>query len=139
MRVGGKYTDNLHFNHMWNPQSTSAGSIMPSYKWLFDNKKMDYSYTQKKMEVMLQLGVPYTKEDIANAGKAVKEQAAKIEKSLYADPDFVKSYEESRKAAATRGEAFVPMQEREIVALIAYLQRLGTDIKIKDAKAITKN
>lgn len=134
MRVGGKYSDNWHFNHMWDPQSTSEGSIMPAYKWLFDNKKMDYSHTQKKMEVMEQLGVPYTKEDIANASNIVSEQAAKIEKSLHADPDFVKSYEESRKAAIARGEEFVPMKDREIVALIAYLQRLGTDIKIKDNK-----
>lgn len=139
MRVGGKYSDNWHFNHMWDPQSTSAGSIMPGYKWLFDNEKMDHSDIQKKMEVMVQLGVPYTKEDIANAHQLVDSQAAKIEKSLHADPDFVKSYEESKKAAAARGEVFVPMKDREIVALIAYLQRLGTDIKIKDAKALTKN
>lgn len=132
MRIGGKYSDNWHFNHMWDPQSTSDGSIMPGYKWLFDNEKMDYSYIQKKMEVMVQLGVPYTEADIANAYKSIEEQSAKIEANLHNDPDFVKSYEDSRKAAATRGEEFVPMKEREIVALIAYLQRLGTDIKIKN-------
>lgn len=131
MRVGGKYSDNWHFNHMWDPQSTSAGSIMPSYKWLFDNKPMDYSETQKKMEVMVQLGVPYTKDEIASAPQLVKEQAAKIEKSLHTDPDFVKSYEESKKAALARGEQFTEMKDREVIALIAYLQRLGTDIKIK--------
>ncbi|MHA3789468.1 cytochrome-c oxidase, cbb3-type subunit I [Flavobacterium hauense] len=131
MRIGGKYSDNWHFNHMWDPQSTSAGSIMPSYKWLFDNKPMDYSDTQKKMEVMVKLGVPYTEEEIANATKLVKDQAAKIEKSLHADPDFVKSYEESKKVSAARGEQFTEMKDREIIALIAYLQRLGTDIKIK--------
>ncbi|MFD2602127.1 cytochrome-c oxidase, cbb3-type subunit I [Flavobacterium suzhouense] len=131
MRVGGKYSDNWHFNHMWDPQSTSAGSIMPSYKWLFDNKPMDYSETQKKMEVMVKLGVPYTEEEIAKAPLLVKEQAAKIEKSLHTDPDFVKSYEESKKAAVARGEQFIEMKDREIIALIAYLQRLGTDIKIK--------
>ncbi|OYQ35047.1 cytochrome C oxidase Cbb3 [Flavobacterium cyanobacteriorum] len=135
MRVGGKYSDNWHFNHMWDPQSTSAGSIMPAYKWLFDNKAMDYSDIEKKMEVMAQLGVPYTKQDIAKAKQSIAEQSAKIEKSLYADPDFVKSYEESKKAAAARGETFVPMKDREIVALIAYLQRLGTDIKIKNTTA----
>ena len=111
---------------MWDPQSTSAGSIMPAYKWLFDNEQMDYSDIEKKMEVMVQLGVPYTKEDIAKAKLSIDEQAARIEKSLHVDPDFVKSYEESKKAAAARGEAFVPMKDREIVALIAYLQRLGT-------------
>ncbi|MFP5439512.1 MAG: cytochrome-c oxidase, cbb3-type subunit I [Bacteroidia bacterium] len=134
-RVGGKYSDNWHFNHMWDPQSVSEGSIMPSYKWMFDNKKADYTETQKKMEVMVTLGVPYTKEDIANAGTSIAEQSAKIEKSLHTDPDFVKSYEASKKAAAAKGEQFVPMQDREIVALIAYLQRLGTDIKIKQPVA----
>ncbi|GGB80193.1 bifunctional cbb3-type cytochrome C oxidase subunit I/II [Flavobacterium suaedae] len=137
MRVGGKYSDNWHFNHMWDPQSTSAGSIMPGYKWLFDNKKMDYSDIEKKMEVMVELGVPYTEEDIANAQKSIAEQSAKIEENLHTDPDFVKSYEDSRKAAKARGEEFVAMKDREIVALIAYLQRLGTDIKIKPAEGET--
>ena len=131
-RVGAKYNDNWHFNHMWDPQSTSPGSIMPGYKWLYDNKPMDYSQTEKKMQVMVTLGVPYTKDDIKNAKKSIDEQATQIEKNLYADPDFVKSYEESKKNAATRGEVFVPMKDREITALIAYLQRLGTDIKVKE-------
>ena len=133
MRIGGKYSDNWHFNHMWDPQSTSAGSIMPSYKWLFDNKKMDRSETEKKMQVMVKLGVPYTNEDIANAQQDMEEQATKIEESLHVDPDFVKSYEASKKAAQASGEEFIPMKDREITALIAYLQRLGTDIKIKPA------
>jgi hypothetical protein len=64
----------------------------------------------------------------------LEEQAAKIEKSLHNDPDFVKSYEDSKKKAAAKGETFVPMKDREIVALIAYLQRLGTDIKVKNTK-----
>jgi cytochrome c oxidase cbb3-type subunit I/II len=133
-REGGKYNDNWHFNHMWDPQSTSPGSIMPGYKWLYDNEPMDYSLTEKKMEAMVTLGVPYTKEEIANAKANIDAQASAIEKNLYNDPDFVKSYEDSKKKAATRGEEFVPMKDREIVALIAYLQRLGTDIKVKDKK-----
>ncbi len=130
-RLGGKYNDNWHFNHMWNPQSTSPNSIMPGYKWLFDNSPMDYSMTEKKMEAMVTLGVPYTKEDIANAKTSIATQSEAIEKNLYNDPDFVKSYEDSKKKAAAKGEKFVPMKDREIVALIAYLQRLGTDIKVK--------
>jgi cytochrome c oxidase cbb3-type subunit I/II len=93
---------------------------------------MDYSQIEKKMQVMVTLGVPYTKDDIKNAKKSIDEQASQIEKNLYADPDFVKSYEESKKNAATRGEEFVSMKDREITALIAYLQRLGTDIKVKE-------
>ena len=55
-----------------------------------------------------------------------------IEKSLENDPDFVKSYQDSKNKAVAKGEKFVPMNEREIVALIAYIQRLGTDIKVKE-------
>lgn len=130
-RLGGKYNDNWHFNHMWNPQSTSPNSIMPGYKWLFDNSPMDYSMTEKKMEAMVTLGVPYTKDDISNAKTSIAAQSEAIEKNLYNDPDFVKSYEDSKKKAEAKGEKFVPMKDREIVALIAYLQRLGTDIKVK--------
>ncbi len=131
LREGGKYNDNWHFNHFWSPQSISAGSIMPSYKWLFDNDAMDNSLLQKKMQVMATLGVPYTEAQIANAEKDLRTQALKIEESLKNDPDFVKSYDNSKKKAEARGEKFVPMNEREIVALIAYIQRLGTDIKVK--------
>jgi len=133
-REGGKYNDNWHFNHMWNPQSISPGSIMPGYKWLFDNKAMDYSSTEAKMKAMKTLGVPYTDADIANAKASIEMQSSTIEKNLYNDPDFVKSYEDSKAKAAAKGEAFVPMKDREIVALIAYLQRLGTDIKVKNTK-----
>lgn len=138
MRVGGKYSDNWHFNHLWDPQSTSSGSIMPGYKWLFDNEPMDYSKTEDKMRVMVKLGVPYTDADIANAKQNIAKQTAQIEKNLTNDPDFVKSYEESKKNAAAKGEKFVPMKDREIVAIIAYLQRLGTDIKIKDVAQLKK-
>jgi cytochrome c oxidase cbb3-type subunit I/II len=104
---------------------------MPRYKWLFDNEAMDNSLLQKKMEVMVTLGVPYTDAQIANAEKDLRTQAVKIEENLKGDPDFVKSYDNSKKKAEARGEKFVPMNEREIVALIAYIQRLGTDIKVK--------
>jgi cytochrome c oxidase cbb3-type subunit I/II len=132
LREGGKYNDNWHFNHFWSPQSISTGSIMPSYKWLFDNKPLDISLTEKKMKAMVTLGVPYSDAQVVNGLKDLRTQAVKIEESLRNDPDFVKSYEESRKKAAAKGEVFVPMNEREIVALIAYVQRLGTDIKVKD-------
>ena len=131
-RVGGKYNNNWHFNHMWDPQSTSSGSIMPSYEWLFENKKHDRSGIQAKMRTLKQLGVPYTEKDILESPKTLNAQAEEIEKSLTADPDYVKSYEKSRKAAEARGEKFVPMKDREITAMIAYIQRLGTDIKVKE-------
>ncbi len=131
LRVGQKYNDNWHFNHFWDPQSTSAGSIMPGYKWLFDNKPLDISIIQNKLRVMQQLGVPYTDQEVADAEKSIDKQSRQIEANLYTDPDFVKGYEASKKAAEAKGEVFVPMRQREIVAMIAYIQRLGTDIKVK--------
>ncbi len=131
LRLGGKYNDNWHYNHMYDPRSTSANSIMPAYQWLFENKTADISDIEEKMNVMRTLGVPYTDEDIKNAKASMKEQGMLIETNLHSDPDFVRDYEESKKAAAAKGEEFVPMSQREIVAMIAYLQRLGTDIKVK--------
>ncbi len=130
-RIGGKYSDNWHLNHMYDPQSTSSGSIMPAYQWIVRDK-LDKSLTQKKMSVMVTLGVPYTEEDIANAQQHMLEQGTQIEKNLYSDPDFAKIYEEDKQAG---GEDFIEMRNREIVAMIAYLQRLGTDIKVKDVSS----
>jgi cytochrome c oxidase cbb3-type subunit I/II len=131
LRVGGKYSDSWHLNHMYDPQSTSSGSIMPAYQWLVRNEH-DRSNIQTKMETMVKLGVPYTEEEIANAVASMDAQALKIEKNLYDDPEFARSYEEEKKYAQENGEEFVEMRNREIVALIAYLQRLGTDIKVKE-------
>ena len=132
-RLGGKYSDNWHLNHMYDPQSTSSGSIMPSYQWIVRNE-LDKSQTEAKMEAMVSLGVPYTEEDIANAQQQMLDQGTQIEKNLYTDPDFATTYEEDKKAG---GEAFIEMRNREIVALIAYLQRLGTDIKVQDIEELT--
>lgn len=127
-RVGGKYSDNWHFNHMYDPQSTSSGSIMPAYKWLIKSE-LDKSNTETKMRAMVTLGVPYTDEEIANAQQHMAAQGEKIEENLYSDPDFVESYEADKNSS---GADFVEMRNREIVAIIAYLQRLGTDIKLQD-------
>nr|WP_321228392.1 cytochrome-c oxidase, cbb3-type subunit I [uncultured Psychroserpens sp.] len=132
-RIGGKYSDNWHLNHMYDPQSTSSGSIMPSYQWLVRDE-LDKSQIEAKMKVMVTLGVPYTDEEIANAQNSMDEQGTQIEKNLYTDPDFASSYEADKAAG---GEAFIEMRNREIVAVIAYLQRLGTDIKVKDEDVTT--
>lgn len=119
---GGR--DNVwHFNHFYDPQSISPGSLMPRYQWLVQNK-LDNSLVQAKMEAMVTLGVPYTPEDIANAPKAIDEQASAIEKTLLANAEIKKSFEGSD----------VPLKDREIIALISYMQRLGTDIQVKDKK-----
>ena len=132
-RIGAKYSDNWHFNHMYDPQSTSSGSIMPRYPWLItgSSSKLDKSMTEAKMEAMVALGVPYTDEDIANAQQNMLDQGAQIEENLHNDPDFAKTYEADKKYASDNGEAFIEMKNREIVAMIAYLQRLGTDIHVK--------
>ncbi len=131
LRIGGKYSDSWHLNHMYDPQSTSSGSIMPAYQWMVRNEH-DRSNIQGKMEAMVSLGVPYTEEEIANAEASMEEQSIQIEENLYADPDFVKTYEADKKDASEKGLEFVEMRDREIVSLIAYLQRLGTDIKVKE-------
>ncbi|WP_136467589.1 cytochrome-c oxidase, cbb3-type subunit I [Flagellimonas onchidii] len=135
LRVGGKYSDNWHLSHMYDPQITSPGSIMPAYQWLVQNEH-DRSDVQSKMEAMVKLGVPYTDEDIANAPQSMAEQAEQIEKNLYADPEFARTYEADKKYARENGEDFIEMRDREIVSLIAYLQRLGTDIKIQNTEEL---
>lgn len=117
---GGR-DDVWHFNHMYDPQSISPGSLMPRYQWLIKNK-LDNSMIEKKMQVMVTLGVPYTDADIANASKSMDEQAKKIESKLLANSDINKVFGKNQE---------VPLKDREIVALIAYLQRLGTDTAVK--------
>jgi len=117
---GGR-TDDWHFNHMFDPQSISPGSLMPRYQWLIKDK-LDNSTIEAKMKGLAVLGVPYDKEAIANAQKSIAEQSTKIEKSLMTNAEIKKFFEK---------ETAVPLKDREIVALIAYLQRLGTDTEVK--------
>ncbi len=135
-RIGGKYSDNWHLNHFYDPQSTSSGSIMPRYPWLIKNE-LDKSDTEAKLRTMVKLGVPYTEDDITNAQNNMMEQGTLIEKNLYNDPDFASTYEADKKYAADNGEDFIEMRNREVVAMIAYLQRLGTDIKVTDVENST--
>lgn len=113
-RIGGLYNDAWHFSHMYDPQSTSKGSIMPPYPWLFE-QTIDIGKTAGKIRALRKVGVPYPEgyEDTAN--QELKTQAQEIVASLKAD------------GAET-------VETAEIVALIAYLQRLGTDIKVKTAQ-----
>ena len=125
-RIGGKYNDNWHFNHMLDPRSTSPGSIMPRYSWLIKND-MNASNLESKMKALVTLGVPYTPEEIAGAKQALLTQAKEVENNLRQDPEYVKNYGSSN------------IQNKEIVALIAYLQRLGTDIKANATTALKNN
>lgn len=109
-RIGGKYPDSWHYNHMLEPQSMSPGSIMPSYPWLLDDE-IDTAITPAKIRAMQTLGVPYPSGYDQIANKDLVQQAAKIAKSLQAEKIETDS-------------------NKEIIALIAYLQRVGTDIKM---------
>ena len=126
---GGR-ADDWHFNHMWDPQSTSSGSIMPGYKWMIKNE-VDKTAIQSKMQVMQKLGVPYSDEEVANALVHWDKQATKIEENLMKNKDIRKSFEAQK---AEQGADFIPVKDREVVALIAYLQRLGTDITKDNTK-----
>jgi cytochrome c oxidase cbb3-type subunit II len=70
-RVGGRYSDDWHRAHLYNPRNVVPESIMPAYPFLVENK-LDGKLTGRKMEVLRNLGVPYTDADIAGAGDAVK-------------------------------------------------------------------
>ena len=108
-RVGGKYPDSWHYLHMQNPRNISPGSIMPNYPWLAKNK-LDTSLTVTKMQTLKRLGTPYSEEEIQNAQALLMEQAQAITERLKADK-------------VEQAEA-----DQEMIALIAYLQKLGSDI-----------
>jgi len=134
-REGGKKSNVWHFNHMYDPQAIEGKSIMPRYQWLISDKQ-DYSLTKAKMEAMVSLGVPYTDEELANVASLIDEQASEIADDLLTNDDIKASFAEEQ---AEYGSSFVPLKDREIISLIAYLQRLGTDIKVKESAQLKNN
>jgi len=108
-RVGGKYPHLWHVRHMKDPRSITQGSIMPAYPWMLE-KKVDLDSVAATMRAHHTLGVPYTDNDIAGAPAAAREQAAAIAAEI-----------EDQGGPAG-------LAETQVVALISYLQRLGTDI-----------
>ena len=110
-RIGGKYPDSWHFNHMYEPGSISPGTIMPNYPWLFTDN-LDTNITGAKIRAMITLGVPYEAGYDKKANADLMAQADKIVANLANDKISIKS-------------------NKEIIALIAYLQRVGTDIKLE--------
>ena len=111
-RVGGKYPDSWHYHHMLDPTTMSPNSIMPPYEWLFYNP-IDLDATAGKIKALRTIGVPYPVGYEETANEDLLKQANEIANTLSMD-----------------GIQVLP--EGEIVALIAYLQRLGKDIKVKD-------
>jgi cytochrome c oxidase cbb3-type subunit I/II len=117
-RIGGKYPNSWHFNHMYEPSSISPGTIMPNYPWLFKND-LDTAITPAKIRAMQTMGVPYAAGYDKMANKDLMHQADGIRDDLAKDNIKVKS-------------------SKEIIALIAYLQRMGTDIKLEQKTTATK-
>ena len=109
MRVGGKYPDGWHYNHMKDPTSMSPGSLMPPFPWLITDQ-LDTNSTQSKIRVMQTLGVPYPPGYATQATADLAAQARIVALNL-------------------KDGGIEVASDREIIALIAYLQRLGTDIK----------
>ncbi len=112
-REGGRNPDRWHYDHMIDPRIASPGSIMPQYPHLADNV-LDLSELPAKINALRKLGTPYPngfeKQAIAEAQK----QAVEIARRL--------------KEQGVKDEG---MEDKEMMAIIAYLQRLGTDIKVK--------
>ena len=115
-RIGGKYPDSWHFNHMLEPTSMPPGSVMPKYPWLF-RRDIDLASTNSKIHAMRMLGVPYEVGYEAKANEDLTAQADKIAASLKSDKIEISS-------------------KKEIIALIAYLQRVGKDIKADQKTAL---
>ncbi|WP_337873361.1 cytochrome-c oxidase, cbb3-type subunit I [Ignavibacterium sp.] len=109
-RVGEKYPNSWHYLHMESPSSMSPGSLMPPYPWLLEND-LNTSTTAAKIKALRKIGVPYPEgyENIAN-------------------DELVKQADAIALDLQKNGIPAEP--QKEIIALIAYLQRLGTDIKV---------
>jgi cytochrome c oxidase cbb3-type subunit I/II len=121
-RVGGKYNHLWHYRHMRNPREMKKKSRMPSYPWLL-LKKTNWSQLRRSIKAMVRLGVPYGKDERIKGVKMAKAQSLKITKELAGQ---IPNLTGKKKALFIKHH-----QDREIIALIAYLQRLGTDIKGK--------
>lgn len=121
-REGGLRSNFWHYQHMIRPKDVSQGSIMPAYAWIAEDD-LDYSYLQSKIGAMRKLGVPYPEgfEDIAV--DSLEAQAMVIA------ADIVNNYPEEYLKNIDVEAEIEKLKSKEIVALIAYLQRLGTDIK----------
>jgi cytochrome c oxidase cbb3-type subunit I/II len=116
-RVGGKYPDAWHYNHMEDPGTTSPGSIMPRYLWLL-KQKLDTNALPARLAALRKVGVAYPPGyETQQAQKDLADQAARVVENL------------------EQGSITNAPPDREIIALIAYLQRLGTDIKARAGSA----
>ena len=128
-RVGGKYSDDWHRDHLLDPRSVVPGSVMPGYPWLFTTN-LDFSHIAEDMKVQELLGVPYSEEMLANAVADTRTQAT-------TDAPAAAALTRRYPKAQVRNFGGQPGRITEADALIAYLQMLGTlvDFKLYDDKA----
>jgi len=128
-RVGGKYSDDWHRDHLRSPKSVVPSSIMPAYPWL-EATEVDAAHIDDDLRVQAALGVPYTAEMIKSAQSDLRTQATTDAPEADA---LVKRYVK----AQVRDFDGDPRRVTEADALIAYLQMLGAlvDFKLYDKKA----
>ena len=128
-RVGGKYSDEWHRDHLREPKSVVPGTVMPAYPWLAATD-LDFDHIDDDLKVNAALGVPYTPEMIANARR--RREDAGVSRAPDA-AELVKRYPKAQ-ARDFDGNAG---RITEADALIAYLQVLGTlvDFKLYNDKA----
>jgi cytochrome c oxidase cbb3-type subunit 2 len=128
-RVGGKYSDDWHRDHLRDPRSVVPGSIMPGYSFL-EKTDLDYSHIADNLKAQALIGVPYTADMIANAAKDTATQATTDSPDA---ADLIKRYPK----AQVRDFSGVSGRVTEADALIAYLQMMGTqvDFSLYDDKA----
>jgi cytochrome c oxidase cbb3-type subunit II len=128
-RVGGKYSDDWHRDHLQSPKAVVPGTVMPAYPWLAATE-LDYAHIKDDLRVQAALGVPYTSQMIEKADADLVAQASPDSPDA---ADLAKRYPK----AQARDFDGNPAHITEADALIAYLQMLGTlvDFKLYDDKA----
>jgi len=128
-RVGGKYSDEWHRDHLNAPKSMVPGSVMPAYPWLAATE-LDFAHIADDLKVQAWLGVPYTTEMIDSAKADLRAQAS-VDAPEAAD--LLRRYPK----AQARDFDGNPGRISEADALIAYMQHLGAlvDFKLYDGKA----
>jgi cytochrome c oxidase cbb3-type subunit 2 len=128
-RVGGKYSDDWHRDHLREPKSVVPATVMPAYPWLAQTE-LDAGHIKDDLKVQSALGVPYSADMVANAAADLRIQATNDHPDA---AELAKRYP----AAQARDFDGDPKRITEADALIAYLQMLGTQVnfKIYDNKA----
>jgi cytochrome c oxidase cbb3-type subunit II len=128
-RVGGKYSDDWHRDHLREPKSVVPGTVMPAYPWLAATE-LDFTHIKGDLQVQAALGVPYTPQMI---------EAADADLVAQASPDSPDAADLAKRYPKAQARDFDgnPSRITEADALIAYLQMLGTlvDFKLYDDKA----